>query len=72
MADAPTVRQPSFSVNLPAELRRELHTIASRELSTIGHVIRRACVLEVERHRRSQRRSEQAAQVVSPRAADCV
>lgn len=59
MQDAPTPRYPSFSVNLPADLRRELQAIAAHELSTLGHVIRRACVLEVERHRRAQRRWHQ-------------
>jgi len=67
VSDAPARRHPSFSVNLPAELRRELEAIASRELSTVGHVIRRACVLEVERNRRSQRRWEH-----EERAVGCV
>jgi hypothetical protein len=68
VSDAPTPRHPSFSVNLPAELRRELHAIAAHELSTIGHVIRRACVLEVERHKRTQRRWEQTERADAARA----
>jgi metal-responsive CopG/Arc/MetJ family transcriptional regulator len=70
VSDAPVRRHPSFSVNLPAELRRELEAIASRELSAVGQVIRRACVLEVERNRRAQRRSEETGRANVTRATD--
>ena len=58
-------KYPSFSVNLPADLRRALASIAARELCTVGHVIRRACVLEVERHQRARRRFEREERAVA-------
>jgi hypothetical protein len=40
-----------LTISIPPALRADLQALADRELTTLSHVVRRACISEIERRR---------------------